>query len=446
MRFISLIPFLLGTSLAVPTSQSFSVAPSSLNGTLVAPGSPDDIVITAYNTLNGTYHSNETYVADNAARSAAAAIGIDLVNNFGDGAKAYIVGKDTSNRIVFVGADGNFIYPSSGGSPSNVPIDNVAIALPPTGQSLHVNIPGAISSGRIWFSESDLHFFIHNQGAIDSLVQPNDLSPTDPNAGIVWGFVEFTFNPDGSIYANLSYVDLVGLPASMTLKTSDGSPDQVIDGLPNEAINAVTLGLMGVETFTKLAMYDGKRYLRVLSPNRYLLIDSSQLVDWFADYINNVYSHYSTNTLTIDTQGEGRVDCHVSGDVMRCDGSDREYAKPSSVDIWGCNSGPFVAQNGGNIIHQKIVPRLCAAFYRTTLLLNGGNLQPSLPASSYYPGITYTKWNAYARAIHQFERDGKGYAFSYDDVNPSGENAAGVVSSPRPQSLTVYVGASYKFN
>jgi hypothetical protein len=43
--------------------------------------------------------------------------------------------------------------------------------------------------------------------------------------------------------------------------------------------------------------------------------------------------------------------------------------------------------------------------------------------------------------VHQYEADGKGYAFAYDDVTPDGVlNASGLLSDPNPTVLTITVG------
>ena len=49
--------------------------------------------------------------------------------------------------------------------------------------------------------------------------------------------------------------------------------------------------------------------------------------------------------------------------------------------------------------------------------------------------------NHYARIVHAAERDGRGYAFPYDDVAPSGgADQSGSVSSGTPAQLAVTVG------
>ena len=113
--------------------------------------------------------------------------------------------------------------------------------------------------------------------------------------------------------------------------------------------------------------------------------------------------------------------------------------KPTAYDIFGCSTGPFEIQAIDNDVHRAVVPRLCAAFNRSTFLTNGGNVQPSLPSSSYY-GTSPT--NHFSRIVHQYEVDGKGYAFSYDDVNPSGEDQSGIVSISDPLVLAIRVGGA----
>ena len=85
-----------------------------------------------------------------------------------------------------------------------------------------------------------------------------------------------------------------------------------------------------------------------------------------------------------------------------------------------------------------MVPRLCAAVTRSTLLIEGGHLQPGLSSTDYYTSAP-TNW--YSKFVHENEVDGKGYAFSYDDVNPDDDvNQSGVVASPNPELLTIIVG------
>ena len=144
----------------------------------------------------------------------------------------------------------------------------------------------------------------------------------------------------------------------------------------------------------------------------------------------------------IDTQNGdiGDVACRVHGELLECEGDNRGYAKPKAVDIWGCNSGPFAIKEGDNEVHKPVVPRLCAAFQRTTLLLETGQRQPGPDTSLYY---TADPTNHYSRIVHLREADNRGYTFAYDDVDLDGSgDQAGLVNSPNPEFLKFYVGGS----
>ncbi|KAM6478164.1 hypothetical protein HDV62DRAFT_371052 [Trichoderma sp. SZMC 28011] len=280
----------------------------------------------------------------------------------------------------------------------------------------------------------------------DGLVQPSQFNLQDPSSGLLWGFVELTYTTDLAVFANISYVDFVGIILSMSLSTTDGSGTQTTKGLGSSALTQICQGLVqqaSVDGFPWSSMCianSAGTLVRALSPGDYSVINAAAFQNYWSAYVDQVWSQYTNTPLTINTQtSAGSVNCQVSGSTLNCNGDNRGYAKPTAGDIWGCNSGPFAIQGGDNAVHAAVVPRLCAAFVRSTLLLAGGNVQPGLGQSSYY---TVSPTNHYSRLVHQFEIDGRGYAFPYDDVNPDGnENASGTLASGAPNTLTVYVGA-----
>jgi hypothetical protein len=78
------------------------------------------------------------------------------------------------------------------------------------------------------------------------------------------------------------------------------------------------------------------------------------------------------------------------------------------------------------------VPLFCSPFVRSTLLLEGGDLQPGQIESLYYSS---TPSNFYSKFVHNNELDGKGYDFPYDDVSANGENLARIVSGANPATI-----------
>ncbi|KAI1347822.1 glycoside hydrolase family 64 protein [Xylaria sp. FL0043] len=413
--------------------------------TVVRPGGVDDIVITADNIINSTTTrqiGNAKILKTNAAQ--AGAFPISVVNNFGSGMYMYLTGQDSSGTPVLLGANGQFVYPQADGT--GVPQEitaNIALPLSGQGSTTQITLPQALISARIWLAQGQLKFYTVRDGnGVSAIVEPSAANPNDPSAGIQWGFIEFNY--DGTnIFANISFVDFVGIPLGMGLTLASGE-SQIVQGLVGGSVSSICSGV-DQQSASDGSIWNRLCYtsssgqaLRVLAPNLYESANPGQFGTYYDGYINQVWSQYTNQDLTINTQtGAGNVACRVSGDQLNCAGDNRAYPKPTIADIWGCNSGPFAIIDSDNDIHRAVVPRLCAAFERSTLLLSGGNVQPSLPSTSYY---TVSPTNHYARLVHQYEVGGLGYAFSYDDVNPDGENAAGTVSGANPSNLKVTVG------
>jgi Beta-1,3-glucanase len=84
-----------------------------------------------------------------------------------------------------------------------------------------------------------------------------------------------------------------------------------------------------------------------------------------------------------------------------------------------------------------ITTRLAVALNRTTLLINSDQPDGENP-SNYY---TNSPTNHYARIVHAATLDGRGYAFPYDDIVPTGgADQSGAVYDQLLASLTVVVG------
>lgn len=135
------------------------------------------------------------------------------------------------------------------------------------------------------------------------------------------------------------------------------------------------------------------------------------------------------------------------------------FAKPTSRDIFGCASAaggadsPFANDGAKSVTEREIIPRLCAAFTRSTLLLEpeGGGSSSNGTGSGDHPMRVgksgyYTDpiTNHYARLVHDQLAGGKGYAFAFDDVNmdpfDADENSAGVLQKANPVKLEIMVG------
>lgn len=428
---------MVGQTLASPLARS-------LPGPVQVTPKTDDVVITPQNFLNGTWKGTGSSKSESVnAAAISGTLPIEIVNNLAGSASgsinAYIQGQDTTGAIVFVLADGSFYYPPGTSSGVPVPIStDLAIPLGAEGTTTSITIPDYLISGRVYLAVGDLTFYMVSGG----LVQPAATNPSDASANLNWGFVELTNSPTAGLFTNISYVDFIGLILGQSLTSSDGTVQTAL-GLTSGAVDTICSNLASQTAsdgypWASLCQTDTSgAYLRVLSPNDYISTDGSAFSDYWTSYVSEVYSTYASSPLTINTQNTpGDVTCTTGGSAtFTCEGSDVTFAEPTAGDIFGCNSGPFAVT--GNAVDTAVVPRLCAAFNRGTLLLSGGDVQPSLSADSYY---TTSPCNYFSKFVHENEVDGKGYAFSYDDVNPDGENASGELTSTDASLLSITVG------
>jgi len=357
---------------------------------------------------------------------------------------AYVTGLDSSGQVVMLSNDGSYYYPTASGSdPEEINAD-VAIPLNGPGETTTITLPDYISSSRVWFADGTLTFYVVETQYGPGLVEPTAMNPNDASADVNWGFVELTFKSGYGLFANLSFVDFVGLPLSIQLQTASSGTSSAL-GVPADGAKKVCDLLQGQAArdgmpWDELCVNDQNgNLLRVVAPPTIISQDDSAFGGYFDDYVSQIWQQFTSEQLMIDTQAsEGQVACTTNGDSLTCAGDNTPYNKPNSEDIFGCNSGPFAISASDNDLHKAVVPRLCAAFNRATLHLQGGNVQPSLPPSSYY---TAHPNNWYSAFVHQTQVDGRGYAFSYDDVTPnSADDVSGSVFAPDPQVLTVFVG------
>lgn len=369
------------------------------------------------------------------AAAAGASLPLSLRNESGHGTVyAYISGADESGWPGFVSGDGQF-HKLPNPSAVMTPVDDYSIRLGGSGGSpTNLNI-GHLIGGRIWFSmDAKLQFFVNPGDARPGLVQPGFVE-SDPNWRTNWTFCEFTYN-SANLYANISYVDLVAFPVAMA--TTGAAGNQSVSPLPPGALTAIASGLQAQHDadgapWDRLVASDGGQVLRVLSPT-HTPVDFG---DYWSGYVDRVWDHYTSNTLTVDTQSGGVYSGRVSGGAIRFDGLNDNgvpFTKPSAHDIFGCASGPLY--NSGGDARGAVAARLGAALNRSTLLRPGGDNQPSGvgPAGYYQESTT----NHYARLVH--EHADVGYAFPYDDVGPTGSKPVdGHLQDPAPTSWAVTV-------
>lgn len=345
---------------------------------------------------------------------------------------------DSDNRHMFLQSDGRTIYfpasPASVGSPLAA---DVAIPLGAPGSTKDITIP-RIAGGRVWFSIGAKLVFALNPGP--GIVEPSVSNPSDPNINLDWGFCEFTYNAD-QLFANISCVDFISIPVALTLTSTSGRV-QSVPGLPANGLATIVNGLKQQAAadgrpWDKLVYPSNGTPLRVLSPLK-LLDSSSNAWDGYWDgYVNQVWDRFSGTDLTVNTQAAaGNLTGRITNGQLSL-GQAGTFNKPNARDIWTCSEGPFAT--GSNAARNAVIPRLAAAFNRSTLLDTTQFPNGSSPGDYYRNSTT----NHYSRLVHQTMKDGRGYAFPYDDVVPDGgSDVAGTVFDGSPSNWTISIGGN----
>ncbi|GAB2871593.1 glycoside hydrolase family 64 protein [Streptomyces deserti] len=369
-----------------PGRRTFLVA---LGGAVVAAPA---VAALAPHALAGTTEDGST--------AAAGSLPLTIVNNSGSFANTsvhvYIVGNQ-DGRQVRVRPDGTLAPVAlSDNGPDG--FTDYAIGLAGSGET-RLSLP--YMSGRIYVSlGAKLKFKVVTDGNGNPALQyPAGWVTSDPNYGVLHDCAEFTYNSSG-MFCNTTMVDMFSVPLSIRLT---GAKDQTTGTLRDGGRAAAFAAVRQVEEFARLAVDD----TRIIAPGHGL--DAGLFPkDYFAPYIDEVWSTYTGRDLTVTTN-VGTFTGRVRGERLTFDGPAQvSFGKPSTRDVLFCD-GALAAPNDGTT--GPVAAVLGAGFNRSTLLSSPA--QPTTDAASFYrTGLT----NHYAKAMHAATRDGKAYGFAFDDV------------------------------
>ncbi|MGQ4476413.1 glycoside hydrolase family 64 protein [Streptomyces sp. SAS_276] len=330
----------------------------------------------------------------------AGALPLTLVNNSGsfDNASVhvYVVGN----------ADGKQVRVTPDGTIAPIALsDNGADGFTDYAISLNSGAETTISlpylSGRIYVSlGAKLKFKAVADGNGNAALQyPAGWVTSDPNYGVLHDCAEFTHNASG-MFCNTTMVDMFSVPLSIRLT---GAQDQTTGTLRSGGRASVFDAVRKVEAFAPLVVDD----TRVIAPGHGL--DAGLFAaDYFAPYIDQVWSTYTGKDLTVTTNA-GAFTGRVRADRFTFTGpASVSFGRPSTRDVLFCD-GNLAAPNDGTT--GPVAAVLGAGFNRSTLLSNPA--QPTTNASGFYAtDLT----NHYAKAVHAATADGKAYGFAFDDV------------------------------
>ncbi|MFF9621544.1 glycoside hydrolase family 64 protein [Streptomyces griseosporeus] len=359
--------------------------------------------------------------SEGAATTATGSLPVTVINNSGSFANGsvhlYVVGNADGKQVRLT-PDGTLAPVALS---DNGPDGFTDYAIPLAGSGgTRLSLP--YMSGRIYVSLGQkLRFKVVTDGNGNAALQyPAGWVASDPNYGVLHDCAEFTHNAAG-MFCNTTMVDMFSVPMSIRLT---GEKDQTTGTLREGGRAAAFAAVRQVPEFAPLVVDD----TRVIAPGHGL--DAGLFAkDYFAPYIDEVWSTYTGRDLRITTNA-GTFTGRVRGERLTFDGpASVSFAKPSTRDVLFCD-GSLAAPNDGTT--GPVAAVLGAAFNRSTLLSEPA--QPGTDPATFYRGPLT---NHYARAIHAATADGKAYGFAFDDV----ADFASYVQDTRPTGFTLTLTA-----
>jgi hypothetical protein len=345
--------------------------------------------------------------------AARAAMSLTLANESGRGPVwTYVVGTNlATGQQCRLSADGRLVAVSEA---DNGPDGYTDYAIPVEGGGTTLSLPQGMS-GRVYLAIGQKLKFRCNPG--NALAYPAGWVSADPNYPILHDCAEFTYDGSG-MHCNTTMVDMLSVPLAITL---NGSRQQTAGRLRDGGRAAAFSALRGQAGFGGLVLED----LRAISPGHGL--DAGLFAaDYLNGYIDQVWSHYESTTMTV-TAGANSFTGQVSGGQFAFSGGVRAFSKPSTRDVLYCD-GALAAPNDG--VTGPVAAALGAGFNRGVLTDTGA--QPVADAGTYYrTGNT----NHYSRVMHENTVDGDAYGFAFDDVCEH----APYIEDGAPTSMTVTI-------
>ncbi|MET8172795.1 glycoside hydrolase family 64 protein [Streptomyces clavifer] len=346
-------------------------------------------------------HALATKDSEEGAPKAAGALPLTIVNNSGSftnsSVRVYVVGNQDGRQVRLTpegtlapislsdnGADGftDYSIPLSGSG-------GTTLSLP-------------YMSGRIYVALGDkLKFKAVADGNGNAALQyPAGWVTSDPNYTVLHDCAEFTYNAAG-MFCNTTMVDMFSVPMSIGLT---GAKDQTTGTLRDGGRAQAFAAVSRIPEFAPLVVDDR----RIIAPGHGL--DSGIFAkDYFAPYIDEVWSTYTGKDLTVTTNA-GAFTGRVRGDRFVFGGpASVSFDRPSTRDVLFCD-GRLAAPNDGTT--GPVAAVLGAGFNRSTLVSNPA--QPTTDPAAFYRSSQLT--NHYSAAIHAATQDGKAYGFAFDDV------------------------------
>lgn len=291
-------------------------------------------------------------------------------------------------------------------------------------------IPQEMPSARLFISMDNkvvMRGIVDGAGNI-GVVQPDLNNPQDPNAHLLFDWIEYTVAP-GAFWGNTTQVDQFCFPITMEMYNKSG----------NSYVSYRKVGI----TKTREEVFSSferdvpaefktlvQRPYRIVAPCKGDFRVGRQYGNYMASYVNQVWDTYRTRTLEFDHplgHFSGRVLADNRFEFTRSGDSARYYinGKPNNDELME-GSGVLA---WGNSVEKAIQAQICAALNRHVLMdpANWNN------ASAYYK---QGPANYYAKFWHDISLGGYAYGFCYDDV---GDHST-LIETHSPRGMVIGIG------
>lgn len=299
-----------------------------------------------------------------------------------------------------------------------------------------------IQGCRIYLSlGSQLYLYFFEQDTVKGYAGPNPLNPNDPNAGILYEFIELTYDNTG-FYANTSRVDSYHRSIGLGLTSNSGNTYVRV----GELLDYQTI----TSKFSTLAPSDFSGCLDATSgvisqPSKTpaYFNNTGPHHNYFKSYIDSIWSKYTNEDLLFKAGNLGKWKGRVSNDslIFTCDScatgnqnlTGTITRKPTTIEVI---DGSGVLASGSDM-DKNMQKEICAAINRHVINVTTPNigLQIWSDSSKYYktfPYNWYAKfWHSYGVSINNLS-----YGFAYDDVF----NQSSSIKSTTPDSMRIFFG------
>jgi Beta-1,3-glucanase len=281
--------------------------------------------------------------------------------------------------------------------------------------------------------------FLNGQASQKEPVAPNAWNPNafGSNFNKLFDHIEFTYI-DKTLGLNTTTVDMLSLPFTFAVTAGGKTGSYGFD--PKKKMSALFKEFEGIADFKNLLVKGGKnKYLRVIAPGHGIENSQQKLsngfpVNYLQKYINDCWTYYKTNTLSVYTDDEktllatGQVNANglfvfknTKGVQVTWNGGGKQwngFPKPTSLGAFECAANEIPSPSDASLpvtapinVFGACGKNIGAALNRTILLKS--KKQPFCQTAQFYKNA---QTNTYSRILHEYALDGKFYGFAYDDL------------------------------